>query len=224
MEMREVLEPYCKLMGEIQQRVRAMFLLVQPQTGLPDFCIEESQQLQIRMISETLALACLIVHRDIDGAHSAKLAKAYQADRIMNALGELHPKFYPRPIRQLFDKSGKVIGIDDIKDGFLTKDELLKSYRNAAGFLHVGNLNELLAGQSATSDPKAIGAWVRKLTTLLSCHTIFLADKPGAWDGEEPVKFDDGEPAPRFQVTIQMDTGPKGGEIQAHVFQTIRLP
>jgi hypothetical protein len=217
MKIHKVLQPYCSLMQDIKTRVAAMLILAQNRTGLPDPAAFECEQLQIRMISETLAVACLLVHGDVEGARNARLSKAYQADKIMNALEKLHPRFYPRPINQIL-RDGVPVAIEDIKEGFLTKEEMLKSYREAAGFLHVGSLNEFLANERAISDRQSVRAWARTLTMLLSHHCIFLADEP---DGTESLKFADGEPAPKFQIIVQMRTG-ADERPQATVFQTIR--
>jgi hypothetical protein len=66
----------------------------------------------------------------VEGARSARLSAAYQADLIMNSLEKLHPRFYSRPTTQHL-RDGKPFRIEDIKEGFLTKQELLKSYRDA---------------------------------------------------------------------------------------------
>lgn len=59
-------------------------------------------------------------------------------------------------------------------------------------------------------DLNAINAWVQKIVVLLNHHTIFLADAPNAWEGEEPLTFDGGEPAPKLQMVVQMATRDHG--------------
>jgi hypothetical protein len=220
MDTKEVLAAYCGLMQGIKLRTALMDDLGTNQRGLPPYCVAEILQLQVRKISETLAIACLLVHGDFEGARSARLTSAYQADFIMNALEKLHPRFYPRPTRQIL-RDGKPYKIEDIKDGFLTKAELLKSYRDAADSLHMGDINDLLSNKLKTVDGKAIGAWVGKMKVLLNHHVIFLADTPilDASEGE-PLRFIEGDPAPKFQIIAQMATGPHGLP-QATVFQAV---
>jgi hypothetical protein len=130
---RATLHDYCVLMENIKFRTSLMLDLTKNQRGLPIFCVAELLQLQIRMICETLAVACLVAHRNLEGTQSSRLRSAYQADLIMNALEKLHPRFFPRPTEQIL-KDGKPAGIRDIKDGFLTKQELLKSYHHAPNY------------------------------------------------------------------------------------------
>jgi hypothetical protein len=217
MKIHDVLQPYCSLMQDIKIRVDAIQKLAKNRSRIPDQVLIECQQLQIRMISETLAIACLFVHGDVEGARSVRLTKAYQADFIINALEKLHPRFYPRPTKQILT-DGVPTGIADVEDGFLAKGEMLRSYREAANFLHVGTLNDFLANETASNDHQAVGTWVRKLMGLLNHHCIYIADDPAY--KAEPLRFSGGEPAPKFQIIVQMRTGPND-EPQATVFQSI---
>jgi hypothetical protein len=130
-------------------------------------------------------------------------------------------RFYPRPTKQILT-NGVPTGIEDITDGFLTKDEMLKSYREAAGFLHVGNLADFLANEQAQNDRKTVLIWVRKLTKLLSCHSIFLADRPDEWEGWKPNAFASGEAAPRYQIMVLMNPDTGDGYPKATLFESIR--
>jgi hypothetical protein len=220
MEVDQVLEQYCELMSFIKLRTKAMTSLLADR-NLPDFCVADSLQLQIRMISETLAVACLLVHGDIAGAQSSKLTKAYQADLIINALEKLHPRFYPRPVQERKLEQGG-FNLADIRDEFLTKAELLKIYREAAAFLHAGSIRDFLSRKVVKSDFSSIEAWLKKLTTLLSLHYIYLADEPDSWGGQVPLEFNDGQPAPKFLILVQMN--PEGvGHPVATRFETVGL-
>jgi hypothetical protein len=213
---RAVLQAYCELMGRIKTRVALISDILKDKRSLPDFCIAELVQLQVRMICEILAIGCLVAHRDLEGVRSVRLTGAYQADFIMNALEKLHPRFYPRPTRQ-FLKNGVPYKIEDIKEGFLTKAELLKRYHEAAAFLHVGSVTDFLTQKPKTVDLTALSAWITKLITLLNQHSIYLADSP-----TEPfsLAFEDGEAAPKFQIIVQMETD-QSDSPTATIFQSI---
>jgi hypothetical protein len=214
------LDSYCRLMTAIKSRTAVILALLDQRQLMPDFCAAELIKLQTRMICETLAISCLLVHGDIEGARTARLTSAYQADFIMNALERLHPNFYPRPTRQIV-RDGAVVGWEDIKDGFLSKQELLKSYHAAGEFLHAGHLVDFLSGRQKLVDPLEVRTWVAKLTTLLSHHHIFLSDSPTTWDGKEPLRFTSGETAPKYQIIAMMATEPDGVP-GATVFECIR--
>lgn len=220
MKIHAVLKPYCNLMHDIKTRIDAMRRLSRNEGNLPEHVAYECEQLQIRMISETLAVACLLVHGDIEGARSKRLTKAYQADFIIKALEQLHPRFYPRPLNPVPHEGG-MFEVENVKDGFLTKDEMLASYRESANHLHVGSLADFLANETAVSNRAAVKDWVRKLIQLLSVHTIYLADEPDAWKDNQPLKFADGMTAPKFQIIVQMQADDEEYP-QAKLFETIR--
>jgi len=217
MDRKEVLGAYLGVMQGIKLRAALIHELATDQKGLPPYCVAETLQLQIRKISELLALACLLVHGDVEGARSARLTSAYQADFIMNALEKLHPRFYPRPTRMIL-RDGKPYKLEDIKYGYLTKPELIKSYREAGTFLHAGYVDEILANKQKVVDGNEIGRWFAKLMLLLNQHVIFLAD-PGE-PGKEPFRFTDGEPAPALQIVVEMAVGPQNIP-RARVFQVV---
>ena len=108
----------------------------------------------------------------------------------------------------------------DVTDGFLTKKELLKSYHTASDMLHAGEIQDIVAGKYKRTNPEWIKDWTKKLIGLLNNHTIYLKDGPGAWDGKEPLKFDGGEPAPKFQIIVSMRTGPEE-KPEARIFEMI---
>jgi hypothetical protein len=107
MDIPLVLKTYSELMTEIKERLAVMNGILNDQKGLPDWAAIEFMQLQIRMICELLALACLVAHGDVKGTRSGRLPKAYEADFILNTLEKLHPYFYPRPSRQIHEGGRK---------------------------------------------------------------------------------------------------------------------
>jgi hypothetical protein len=221
MEIEGVLNTYCWLMESIKARAALMLNLLSDKRGLPPFCVAEILELQIRMISETLAIACLVTHGDVEGARSARLSSAYQADFIMNALERLHPRFFPRATRQIV-RDGIPIGIENVTEGFLTNTELIRRYHASAHVLHAGTLNDLITdNQNPVVDEAEVKGWIDRLGVLLDHHTIFLADPPGAWDDQKPFTFLDGEPTPKFHMTVILRSQPTGNAA-ATVYEAVR--
>jgi hypothetical protein len=166
----------------------------------------------MRMICETLAIACLVAHGDIKATKSGKLTKTYQADYIINELEKLHPDFYPRPTKQT-TKNG-LIGWEDITDPYLTKAELVASYRHTGNFLHVGDLQEVLSGKQRTLDLNPAVAWANKLVTLLNHHNIHLADPP-----ERRKHSPSAKPIVTRQIVAMMQG--TNGQVSAHFFEAL---
>jgi hypothetical protein len=150
MDRQAVVNIYANLMSAIKSRINILRDLIANHRRYPDLIVMEFIQLQIRMICETLAIGCLVTHGDIKASRSGKLTKTYKADLIINELERLHPDFYPRPTNQT-TKNG-LVGWEDISDPYLTKAELVASYRRTGNFLHIGHLQEVLSGKERTVD------------------------------------------------------------------------
>lgn len=116
-------------------------------TVTAEFCY-----LQLRMICETIAVACLAAHGDIDAARASRVVKKREADWIVNALAALHPDFYPKPSKQVLNDSGRPVELVSTVGDFLSKEKLAELYREAGGFLHRGSFREVAQGRRPEPD------------------------------------------------------------------------
>jgi hypothetical protein len=218
MDVQKTLDTYASLMETVKLRYGLLFEILTKPSTLPDWAIAEIAQQQIRGICEAIAIACLVAHRDLEGAQSRRLTDAYQADFIMNALEKMNPLFYPIPSKPIAN-NGIVVGWSPIKEGFLTKAELVKSYRDTGDFLHHRNLGDLLSGKPRVFDIGATMVWANKLLALLDHHHIYLADAPGQELGFDPH----GTPIPRRQIVVLMHDS-TDGKPHARLFEASIAP
>jgi hypothetical protein len=169
-----IMRLYATMMDEIKAR---LFAIDHAQSGkviLPKVLIREFCQLQLRMICELIALSCLIAHGEIHAGTS--LQKEWSADRIMDRLAKLHPHFYPWPIEVHEEKNG-VTPFSHIREGFLTKDDLIKLNGQCGDALHRGSLKNLLKSDMALPDDfTEIANATARIRTLLELHRIVLID------------------------------------------------
>jgi hypothetical protein len=178
--MRDTLPPnavrlYCDLMEEIKRRIDVVQSVVHSQVHVPITVGIELCYLQLRMICELIALACLTVHGDVPATRAKRLTRAYNADQIVKNLELLHPSFYPIPGRQVHDGSGKVVEVVNVVEPHLNKKELQRLYGECGDFLHRGNIEQIMKG-SKLPDFTRITEWVEKITTLLNHHQIQSID------------------------------------------------
>lgn len=178
----EALRIYASIMEEVKVRLSAI------ETGmgtaralLPPNLTSEFCFLQIRMICELVAMACLVAHGDIttDGK-GKRLLNEWSAELIMTELGKLHPYFFPFPIKISIvrGESGKPGTVHfEPRTGQLTKAEFLTLYGRSGSALHRGTLNKMIGRKpmNAIGD-KEIVDWSRKLLGLLNDHRI------ASWD------------------------------------------
>jgi len=172
----QILHVYKNLMEEVKLRLGVVATLVyaDPATlGLPSQIVRETCYLQLRMVCELIALGCLLVHEDIPATKTPKMVKRYEADFIINKLEELHPDFYPEPIRRTANEKGFTIDGIDPAHG-CTKEDLVRLYRHCGSVLHKGSIKKLLSAKSPIETKyDDIKEWRRKIVRLLNEHYIF---------------------------------------------------
>jgi len=171
---------YCTLMDEIKLRTEIIGNTVSGTYLVPPRPAFELAQLQLRMICELIALACLAVHGDIPGTQSAKMRSAYTADFILNALEKLHPRFYPQPGQTIDHSDGSRGFIPADRAHIMSKDDLVKLYRKCGEHLHRGPFKAMQ--DIFASDFQSIIIPMAKITRLLHVHRIaFLASEDELW-------------------------------------------
>jgi hypothetical protein len=131
----QIINNYASIMEEAKLRLdwintaASGIITVLPGTPLREFCF-----LQLRMLCEVIALACLVAHGDIPATRAKRLQREWSPDRILAELEKLHPHFFPQPGREGPLIQGVHRHFETLESGFLTKAELLTlSYHRAAG-------------------------------------------------------------------------------------------
>lgn len=180
--LKKTMELYCALMTEIKFRIDGMNAIAN--AGLPVRISYEACYLQLRFICESIAIGCLVVNGDILTSKSSKLAKTWEADRLINRLSEIHPDFYPEPVQPDGGNRHKLAKVDA---PVLSKDELISLYRKCGGKLHRGALKDLNRSFEAPNlSFVQIQACRNKIVNLLQHHWISVfnsSDKIGVQMG-----------------------------------------
>jgi hypothetical protein len=170
----KAVKAYANLLKEIKYRIEAIDTALAGKSGMRAKIAEEFCYLQFRMICEIMAIGCLIIHGDI--SIRGGLLTSYKADWIVKELGKLHPRFFPTPLENQDDMSGKIGAMVARKSGFLTQSDLALLWRRSGERLHRGSARNVLAGDKAI-DLKSIGGWRDKIVYLLNRHTLTSADE-----------------------------------------------
>lgn len=168
---------YANLMEEVKLRLGSIDLVSRGKTLLPYPLAKEYCWLQLRMICELIALACLIAHGDLREIKKS-LSKEYAADKIISEMNKLHPEFFPKPIFIKTTKSD-FHHLESVENNYLTKTDLQTLYARCGDKLHRGNVKKFLSaqkpGQPTNFDDVVI--WANKIVDLLNCHYILSLDK-----------------------------------------------
>jgi len=165
------LDLYKVLMFESARRIEAVNFILAGGTRLSEGIIRELCYLQLRMLCEAIALACLVAHGDIAEAHTRRFEREWSADKIIKQLEALNPHFFPQ---QAEFAPGSIKA--NTKPNALKKSELLDLYNKCGGLLHRGTLKKLASTSPFGERINApdIVNWTQKIEDLLGSHIIPL--------------------------------------------------
>src|SRR5579872_5438649 len=138
---------YAAMMEEIKVRIQFVETAITGKYFMPHGqLVREASYLQLRLICEMIALSCLVAHGDIPSTKEKRFFKEYDAAKIIDGLHDLHPNFYPLPVKsvQIQTTDGPGWSLNPILTGFLTRDDLRSLYAKSGDFLHRGSLRKLL--------------------------------------------------------------------------------
>ena len=170
---------YANLMGEVKARIDCISTTCQGRGGYPSVIVREFCYLQLRILCELIALACLVAHGDISSLQTHKIGKAYSADEIIDRLSKLRPHFYPIPGKQIWSGPGKPVGFEALASSPFAKEELLALYGKTHRFVHRGTLKKLLSMDTPIDThvniPEII-QYAQKINDLLSHHVIAVSE------------------------------------------------
>jgi len=174
----EMVDLYAAIMEEVKVRLSSIETAAMGKTGLIGPIAREFCFLQLRMLCELIALACLVAHGDIK--ETTKLRKLWAADKIIKALETLHPEFYPTPIRTNVRPDPEPNTFEKVTNApILTKADLIKLYGKVCGdTLHRGSLKKLLSPDTPVIRHfNDVVDWSNKIAKLLAFHAMQAADK-----------------------------------------------
>jgi hypothetical protein len=171
---------YIFCMEEIKKRIYiiSQFLEKKATTSQPITDVE-FLCLQFRKVLEFIALSSLSANREKYEEIRSNFKTDWHAERIMKKIEEINPNFYPCPIKQILDKEieGRVIRIEAITDGFLTREDFSNVYNECSGFLHAYNpYSSKFQKLSVQRDNFKL--WKEVIIKLLNHHQIQLIDDP----------------------------------------------
>ncbi len=164
--------PYLGVMRDIKHRVLVVQAFLDGTASAIYVPTQvESMVLQIRMIMELIALGSLAANKEVFEAHSVKFTRHWEPSKILRDVGQLNPRFYPRPFRTA------PMGLDGVIDhipveGFLTKDELVQIHGRCGDLLHAKN--PFGKGADYAWFRSMVPLWLEKVVKLLNNHEIYL--------------------------------------------------
>jgi len=167
---------YCNCMEEVRQRVGAVKWLVAGNRLMhQDFFLSaELVFLQLRKILELIAFASLTANREKYSAACANWGDHWKARKMLEALEELNPDFYPVPLDAPVVLPNGNKHFARPSDGFMTKDEFVRLYDCSHEILHARN--PFSSKDPVTQIGYTVDVWVARIQRLLAWHLMHLVD------------------------------------------------
>jgi hypothetical protein len=191
--IRELRLLYCEFMEEVKRRRDLISGALHGEFDMPKLAAYEFCYLQFRFICELIGLGCLAAHGDIPT--SREVHETYQPGRIFSELERLNSDFFPAPGKLIYDGK-KLLGMQPISNGALTKEELKILYDRECGtILHKGTMKNL---RPRAVDFDRVKEWDTKIVRLLNMHHIKLS-------------------AADQQMWVRMIAEDHGGKVAAHL-------
>lgn len=167
---------YTAVMSEIKRRVSVVHaLLRQDSTVVYRATHVESMVLQVRMITELIALATLAANKKLFELSSRRFADHWHPKDILKDVARLNPNFYPCPIKEVPSSTpGVKNDLVDLRTGFLTRDQLVALHGRCGALLHARNPYGKPADYALFE--RMIPQWLEQIRLLLNTHKVQLLD------------------------------------------------
>lgn len=182
----ETQEMYVALMQEIKYRANIIeWFGANPGLGIYRRARVEFISLQIRMILENIAMACLVANGDLLDELPRYLVKEYRPIQILKRIQCINPSCYPQPLELLEGSSEFGAGLESLAGGqyrgefkdrascdWLTREDFSEVYGRLGQILHAKNP---LAGKPdldyfELETPR----WYNKIVNLVTHHKVTL--------------------------------------------------
>lgn len=165
---------YISVMEEIKKRTAVVHSLLNQETNVIYRATHiESMVLQVRMITELIALANLAANKKLFELNKSKFEKHWHPDKILKDIKVLNQNFYPIPIKEVPpEEEGVKNQLVGLKNGFLTQAQLVTVHGRCGNLLHAKN--PYGKGVDYEWYEEMVPQWMEKIMALLNCHQIKL--------------------------------------------------
>jgi len=172
----EVRDDYLVLRREVRVRMDAINRMIGDPGGYDSRVVREFCYLQLRMIAELVALACVVAHDSPGRDDLKKLRRDYHADRILKQMERRHQGFFPRAsiVVQIAEGHQEIQPQDGV--GF-TATQMREMWAKAGDVLHFGTVNKLRSQKPVDPEQADVRGYQRRLIDLLSEHVILAQDE-----------------------------------------------
>jgi hypothetical protein len=164
-------ERYVQRMEEVKKRFVAIETVLKSKDTTGSWQTNfEFVALQLRKVFETIVLATVDSNEGALTGVGSSVFKEWQITKIIKAVERVNPKFYPVPARQSRDGTELL----KFEGEYLTLDRLKEFHGKCGDWMHAKVAN--FGASDFERWHRTFVAWLRLTMSLLSFHTIQLAD------------------------------------------------
>lgn len=171
---------YTQFMEQIKVRLEAVARALHNANAQRDnvngFLQAEFACLQIRRVTELVAVAVLVAHNQYESFRTAKLTKEWNPDALFSRLTRLNKEGFPLPFEMGETDSDGIAEIFIQDSCYLNRESFCRIYHDCSRLLHAGSLKDMIEGKTRY-DLGVIQEWRKQLMRLLNNHLILLPER-----------------------------------------------
>jgi len=170
----EIIDLYVVEMEQIKKRTEIVNGLLKGKiNNIYALTTLESAVLQTRMILESIAMATLVVNKEQYSKVRSTFESDWRANRILQQIKEINPKFYPIPIVEFLSEDPKFKRKwENKKSGFLSEDQFEEVYNTLGSWLH--SQNPFGTKRDIRQMESFVSKTITEIMELLNSHLISL--------------------------------------------------
>ena len=178
--MSDPAKAYCDCMEDVKVRLKLIRSITEGHSPLGSEGLNgEVVCLLLRRVLEQIVFGSLVAHREAYEAVHKDVETVWRAKRLLERLGQVHPDYYPKPVKRSPWQPNAVINFVDVKRGYLTKEDFVFLYDTASNGIHTWN--PFKNAERVLNFRISIAEWVKRIETLLQLHYIKFAGSPDVW-------------------------------------------
>jgi hypothetical protein len=127
---------------------------------------------QFRKSLEEIAFASLSANKDVYSVVHAKFSLHWRANDMLSELEKVNPGFYPVAAEAPRTTQPGFKHVSRLDDGFMTRDEFAKLYKNSSEVLHTRNPYK--EGDPTINIGYTVQEWAARFRNLLRWHFMTL--------------------------------------------------
>lgn len=173
---------YCQYMEEIKQRISVIRNFISNINNVSfgnDFFNYEFVCIHLRKILELIVFSTLAANKEEYSRIYEDYARKWNTKKLLSSIGKINPEFYPKPVKLGHVDANGVKHFENIKSGYLRKNDWEKLYDLCSKVLHVWNPYE--KNERHLNFESTVIEWVENIQSLLGMHYVQILKGRKGW-------------------------------------------